>query len=419
VKQEIAVFGVALLWRALLAARTPIPSEDGVNYLWSAERFALGDFASGLAEVFPPLLSLLVAPFVALGLDPFRAAQGVLCVLGALGAAATLRLGERLAPGTGPWLAPAAIAGGLPARLCAEVYTEPAFSLLGALAGLAALENRPWRLGLCAGFAFWLRPEAALFVLGFLVPYPRLALRAAIPFSGSVLALASCRAACGHGFDPLPKLPILLEKSFSLDVLGLATAWLEAFGPLGACALALLWPRPQRSPLSKVACSLAWMLVLMALVLLLYVPRKRFLGAWGFAVLPLAALWLRTLPWPRVAAALWLAAIAHGALTGWRTTDLDRVAEQEVGLWLRGQLAAHETVTGDMTRVVYFAGRRPLPPRHFSAAELIANARAQGVRFVVLGSRRATTTEVVSGLAPEFAVEKVVEERGITVLRRR
>src|SRR5262245_48685597 len=74
---------LGLSWRLVIAARTPLPSEDGVNYLWMAERFAQLDARAALSEVFPPLLPLLTALPVKLGIDPFRAAQLVLCACGA------------------------------------------------------------------------------------------------------------------------------------------------------------------------------------------------------------------------------------------------------------------------------------------------------------------------------------------------
>jgi hypothetical protein len=63
----LALFAVGLAWRALVAALTPLPSEDGASYLWMAERFAAGEPAQALDEVFPPLTSLLIAGPVALG----------------------------------------------------------------------------------------------------------------------------------------------------------------------------------------------------------------------------------------------------------------------------------------------------------------------------------------------------------------
>ncbi|MHC5071182.1 MAG: hypothetical protein ACYTGO_11930, partial [Planctomycetota bacterium] len=49
---------LGFLWRVLIAALTVVPSEDGANYLWMAERFAAGDATGALSEVFPPLMPL-------------------------------------------------------------------------------------------------------------------------------------------------------------------------------------------------------------------------------------------------------------------------------------------------------------------------------------------------------------------------
>ena len=61
------VVAAAIVWRWLLAVRTPVPSEDGVSYLWMAQRFAAGDFARGLGEVFPPGFPLLLSPWLWVG----------------------------------------------------------------------------------------------------------------------------------------------------------------------------------------------------------------------------------------------------------------------------------------------------------------------------------------------------------------
>ena len=88
---------VAFLFRAFVSALTGVPSQDGTNYLWMAERFGAGDACAGLDEVFPPLWPLLVAPLTWLGLDTFRMGQLVAALqrgdLSAVAACAGFRVG--------------------------------------------------------------------------------------------------------------------------------------------------------------------------------------------------------------------------------------------------------------------------------------------------------------------------------------
>ena len=95
----IALFTVGALWRLLISWWTPIPTEDGANYLWMAERFAELDAAAALSEVFPPLLSMLVSVPVALGCDPFRSGQVLLAMAGALAVVFLARGAEVVVPG--------------------------------------------------------------------------------------------------------------------------------------------------------------------------------------------------------------------------------------------------------------------------------------------------------------------------------
>ena len=79
-----------------------------------------------------------------------------------------------------------------------------------------------------------------------------------------------------------------------------------------------------------------------------------------------------------------------------------------------------------MTRVIYYAGQRPLVPRRFSVEEGAASALGTTIRYVVLGERRETTTRVVEQLAADFELMDLPVEiaasaadRGILVLRRK
>src|SRR5262245_62262353 len=74
----------AVCWRWLLARLTPVPAEDGVNYLWMAQQFAVGHEADALSEPFSPLWSLLLAVPIACGVEPMLAGQLLGCVCGGL-----------------------------------------------------------------------------------------------------------------------------------------------------------------------------------------------------------------------------------------------------------------------------------------------------------------------------------------------
>ena len=204
----------------------------------------------------------------------------------------------------------------------------------------------------------------------------------------------------------------LLARACS-HLLDLPAISLEAFGALGLFAVyGLFFFRPRPA---------VWLLVMAVVVICLYIPRWRFLVNWLFAVVPLAAVGVRRLPKP----AWWVGlAIAHNlfwSLTG--GVHSDRIAEPRVATYLRERLQPGHTIAGDMTRVLYFAGQRPLAPRHFDASELIEAGR--GAHYVVLRQRRATTPLVVKGL-PDHEVVDLPEPlrglaaaRGMVVLQRR
>ncbi|MCA8948982.1 MAG: hypothetical protein KDE27_05735, partial [Planctomycetes bacterium] len=191
----------------VLTSLRPVPSEDGVSYLWMASRFAAGDWQGALSMVFPPGFPLLVAPFVALGLAPERAADLVnACAFGAtlLPLAAIAR---RLAPGTpqvGLVAAVLFLSGSLLLRVAAEVYSEPTFLLLVASGLLAGQRGRLWLAGGLASAAFWIRPEGLLLALAFTFAAPRSGWRSLPGALLGVAALAALRWGAGHGFDPLP-----------------------------------------------------------------------------------------------------------------------------------------------------------------------------------------------------------------------
>ncbi len=425
----LAAFGL----RAFASALAPIPAEDAANYLWMAQRFAAGDAESALSEVFPPLLSLLIAPFLLLPIDPFRAGQLVTAVCGALAVWPLVRLVERTEPGQGLPAAVLATIAPLVVRYGAEVYSEPVFLLAATASMGAALDRRPALAGVLAGVAFWARPEALALGLAPLLISGRRGLVALVPLVGAAIGLAAWRSAAGLPFELLPKLGLhavrgdgafdgaqLHVGQFLEHVVALPGIWLEAFQLAGVLALLGLW-HARRDPALR-----PHRLVLLVgiLAILLFLPRRRFLISWFFVVLPFAVRGLRSLPergrWPT----LFVAGLT-GLFASLKIGETDRIGERQVGEYLGARLEPDETVAGDMTRVLWFAGSRPIPPRHFSVEELVDRAQEPTVRFVVLGARRDGTQQVEQALAPDFTryVLPEIEQRaaflrGILVLER-
>ncbi|MBX3462826.1 MAG: hypothetical protein KF830_06620 [Planctomycetes bacterium] len=422
------VVAATALWRVALAARTPLPSEDGVSYLWMAQRLADGEFAAGLAEVFPPGLSLLLAPWLRLGGDPVATAQafGIAC------AAATVlplaAIARRLAPDgwlAAVWLWPF---GSLLARNAVEVFSEPPFLLAMALGTAAGLRGRWVLVGVAAGAAFWIRPEGLLLTAAFAAAHRRAALPALAPTVAGPALLALARWSAGHGFDPLPLLAfhdlrddLPQRGAVVANLLQVPGAWLEAFGLAGLLGLAA-WRR-RREPVVQ---ALGGFCLLQIAVVCTFVVRRRFFLSAAVPVHALAAEALAALaPRWRIGVVAGLAAI--GAATGWRgTIDAGKAAEREVGRWLASQLRAEQTLVGDLARVCWYAGRQPPPPRRLPPADLLASAAPAAVRFVVLGDRRPGFGELERGLAPGFDRASLPDElaalaaaRGIAVFVRR
>lgn len=426
--------GVGFGLRAFVAALTPVPAEDAANYLWMAEQFAAGDSAAALSEVFPPLLPLLVAPFVALGIDPFRAGQFVTAVCGALALWPALRAVEAVRPGRGVPAGVMLVFAPLAVRFGAQVYTEPVFHLFAGFSLWAMLRGRFLAAGIAAGAAFWLRPEAIVLGVAFLFADRRRGALGLVPLGAAVVGLAAWRDACGQGFELLPKLAFNAARGdgawtedgleigrFLQHVTAIPGIWLEAFQLFGVVALCGMW-------VARRDCKLRPHFAILALgvvAICLFLPRRRFLVSWIFVLAPFAVAALDALP-RRGRFPVLLLVLLTSLLSSLKLEPTDRIGERQVGVYLRTHLRPGERVEGDMTRVIWFAGSRPLPPRHFTVEELVARAREPGVRFVVLGSRRENALPVREALADEFGsfampeVERrAAEQRGILVLERR
>lgn len=417
---------VGLAWRLVIVAFTPMPREDGVNYLWMAKQFADGEASAALGEIFSPLLAMVIAIPVTFGADSFSAGQVALALIGALVVVPVARISEELRPGTGRIAAILVVVAFRPVLVGAWIYTEPLFLLVASYAFLSGLRKRHVACGALAGLAFWVRPEAAVIPVVFLLG-DRRAWKAFVPLGLAIAVLASWRGWCGHGFDPVPKLAFIMEHNVAEHIGGFERLvdvpgkFLEAFTAMALlCVIGMFRRRPP---------PVIWLLLIATVIIWAYVPRWRFFVNWMFVVAPLAAFAVERLPgrnwWLAAVVALDLFLAATGG------SNSNRIVERQVGEHLRGLLREGETVTGDMTRVLYFAGVRPLPPRHFTVDELVTTG--DSARFVVLRSRRKLEDESdrlvadevdarlpqhsMMGLPDEFA--KLAEERGLRVLQKR
>src|SRR5690606_14289761 len=136
-------------------------------------------------------------------------------------------------------------------------------------------------------------------------------------------------------------------------------------------------------------------------LVVVFLPRRRFLLSWLPLVATFAGVGLAALPL-RGRLPVTIVGVVISIVSGLRLQSTDRYGERVIGEYLGGRLAPDERVFGDMTRVLWFAGMRPLPPRHFTAEELVAGARAADVRYMVLARDRPTADPVVAALEGEF-----------------
>ncbi len=215
---------------------------------------------------------------------------------------------------------------------------------------------------------------------------------------------------------------VFLRRSgaFTKHLMQIPQLSLEAYGPI---ALLALWGVLRNRLPDMVPLTLAFLLAVV--VICAFLPRRRFLVSWLVVVVPIAVAGFHAMP-RNARGPLLLAIVLFGIVLGLRTTDPNRIAERRVGEYLAAHLQPGEEVTGDMTRVVYYSGRRPLVPRRFSAEDIVASARSPYVRYVVLGQRRDTTPVVQSELEADFVpwdppeeIEVLAADRGILVLERK
>lgn len=427
------LFFGGLLFRLFISSLTPVPSYDGCNYLWMAEKFAVGDASAALSEVFPPLLPLLIAPVLWLGLDPFRSAQLVCCVAGALSLIAIVRATDAVNGSGGRLAGILLLFAHLPVRFAGEVYTEPVFHLFGAMALCCGLQKKWLSLGVMTGLCFWLRPEGAVLALAFTILHPKQAWRSLVVLTMFVLGLAMWRAALVDDFSLVAKFAFnnarLWEQTpgtfdvislFFANLIDLPWLWVEAFGIFGLLALyGLIASRDPRLRVHQL------IMILGIIVICTFLARRRFLITWIFVLPPLALIGY----WRLTEASRWpilVVVLLSSILLSMRVTANDRYGERVVGEYLATQLLDREFVTGDMTRSLYFAGQRPLPPRHARSEELIERSWREGARFVILLESKVSNEDVVAELEALFApaelpyeIGRAAAERGMIILERR
>ncbi|MCA8974148.1 MAG: hypothetical protein KDC98_05470 [Planctomycetes bacterium] len=434
--QTFACAVLAVIWAGGLASKSAVPSEDGVSYLWMAERFAAGEWQAALALVFPPGFPLLVAALASCGVAVSAAADIVNVGAFAWTVWPLAWIARRLSPGV-PTVDLVTcllfVTGSLLVRVVIEVYSEPSFLLLMAWGTVAGLCGRFWLVGAVAGLAFWIRPEGLLLASSFLLARPRQAWRTVPGAAAGVALLAVTRWLCGHGADPLPILGFhdtrddLPERGAILaNLLEVWGAWFEAYGPLGA--LLLPWAVPRWRRALPTAPALWWQIALQVAVVCTFVVRRRFLLSCAIPAFALAGAALLRIP------ARWRAVVLIGLLAFGMTgtvrgrIDPDRIVERDLGLWIGAWLEPGQRVTGDLTRVIWFAGQQPLPPRHFDTAQLVAMAAPPEVRYFVFSerSRRESSRQIEGALTATFGRVEIPEpvgsrcrERGIVVLARR
>jgi hypothetical protein len=379
----------------------------------------------------------LCAPWLWLGLDPWTVGLWICLLAAGLTVVPLVRIAEHVRPGAGAAAGVLWASSPLLARNAAEVFSEPPFLLAMALGTVCGQRRQWWRVGCWSGLAFWIRPEGVLLAASFALAERRRALLSLLPLAAWVLAQAAQRWWPRPGFDPLPMLAFheherndLPERGqWFINRLRNPWAWIEAFGPAGLLPLVFLLPK-QRAD-SRGLLPLLWQIVLQIGAVCSFVTRRRFLLSAAVPALALAGAALAGLGarWRRTLLAL-LAAI--GLILGWKgVTDADRVAEREVGEYLGTLLQPDDQIAGDLTRVMWFAGRRPLWPRHYTDDELLAMAAPPEVRFVVLsaGTKRRERDQfdaLEAGLRQHFdrlvlpaGLEASARERGLAVFVRR
>lgn len=432
-------FLVALLLRAALAWATPIPSEDGVVYLWMAERFAGGEWSLAMQEVFPPLWPLVIGAGIAAtgaeGEGCFLVGQALAVLLGALVVYPAALLARRTLGGgelTAAWCMASAP---LLARFGGECYSEALFVTLATLGLAASTGGRATTTGLWSALAYLTRPEglAIAGAHGLWGPGPfRQRVWAGLFPAVAVLGRSLVRDAAGEAAHPLPVWTFNNQRDLDglMDVpgslLALPAAMVEGYGPLLIFAVLGMVVGVSRRRRRGIwgSVGISWLAGLVGI--LLFVVRRRFLVSWYANVTVFAVRGFGAVP-RRARTPLLSLVVAYGVAVSFSgVTHRTKVAERNVGRWLAREVSAEVGIASDLTRVLWFAGRRPNPPTRFNSAQILERVAAPGVGYAVLHPRRPTYQPVRDALGERWVEVRLPEElaqaaarRGMVVLRRK
>lgn len=388
----------AALLRAWACLATEVPGRDGVTYLWMAQQLARGDVQGFLSTVFHPLYPALVAPLLAWfpSLDPVAAGQLVAAGCGTLALVPLAAMAGALhGPRIAAWTAALYACGTWYCRHPAECMSEGPFYLATATWAWALLACRRQAAGAALagamGACAWLaRPEgAALVVLG--AAWLGVRGRRTDAARLMVVALPLCAllpaslALAGHGFVLTPKAAFVYAEGVGgamqphwhwlVELAQVPLALGESMGfvafPLFLAGAWLVRPRALRDP----AALLLAPLLVQCLVAPGLFAHHRFFTAQCMLLLPFAAVALVRLlavPRLRLLAGLVLAALVTSEVRVLVPRNTGRSVERELGEHLAAQLRPGDQVATDMPRLAFFAGRKPPPPRAFTAEDLEA-----------------------------------------------
>jgi hypothetical protein len=430
--------------RAMVCLRTAVPSRDGAQYLWLAERAASGDLHGLFATVFPPGYPLLTGALLWLvpALDPFAAGQITSAGCAALAVVPLWWITQQLYGTRAAWWAGLAYAlGTWFCRHPAEAMSEGPFYFAVSLWAWLLLRSTPAAAGALASYAYLIRPEgAALHLIAAVWLLAQRDVRALVRFALAALPIACVLPlgyyATGHGFSLTPIAGFTYQEGLGsadeplhhyfwhLGQIPLTAA--EGLGfvtfPLMLLGIAQRRPRSWRAPEVLLLAPLC----LQVLVVPMLRSHFRFVGGLGVLWLPFAgvamALCLERLATHRQVYRTALIALFCLANVGiFDARSQDRIVERHLGRALRASLKPGESIASDMPTMLYYAGLQPPPPRTIELSELLERAAAPQCRFVAFVQGR---TAVDLGwlqqhgyaslsLPPELAA--MTEERGILV----
>ena len=362
----------AVCWRWVCAVRSPLPGVDACRDLWLAGRVADGDVLPLADAIAQPWWALLLAPAVALGADPFAAAQVFACLLGGLVVWPVAVAAEKLREGAGVCAAVLVLAAGGPAVAAGGGAATALLAFAAAWVAASLVAGR-WTIAVVVGLAV---------------------------------------AATGVDLAASNQLTSLPPWHFAAD---LRLGWGIA------AALAVLSALPPR-PLHLAA---IWSLAAAVLALTFAVGAStRTLLVWSPVVAVLAGVGLARIP-VRLRDLALCGAVLFEFCTGWQAIEpRAAIVERALGLHLQRRLAPGDRIVSDASRVLLFAARQPIAAP--GAAALLAAASEDGVACVVLGPELVRSPTVSATLANRFArlelphdLADLVDEGNLAVFVRR